>query len=221
MITTAARTRTPSSWQASAASPSVAALLLMNPSASAGRSGNRGGGPVPVRQARSPMRHSPVEASAVRSPVPIAPYSGTGGVKPRLMASASTSSTAGSTPEPPTPIWFSRVTSMARPRSAGCSGPDPAAWLRSTRSPCSARSSSASPTLRFAPTPVVRPYTGRRAATSRAVSHPARAAVTASGATVTGASSRATAATPAQVSDAPSMMIPARVIPAAGGRRCG
>ena len=65
---------------------------------------------------------------------------------------------------------------MARPSSAGCSGPDPAAWLRSSRSPCSASSSAASPTLRFAPTPVVRPYTGRRVATSRAVSQAARAA---------------------------------------------
>jgi hypothetical protein len=54
----------------------VAALLLMKPSASAGRNWKRGGGPVPVRQARSPIRHSPVEASAVRSPVPIAPVEG-------------------------------------------------------------------------------------------------------------------------------------------------
>ena len=151
----------------------------------------------------------------------MAPYSGTGGVKPRLRASARTSSTAGSTPEPPAPIWFIRVTSMARPSSAGCSGPDPAAWLRSSRSPCSARSSSASPTFRFAPTPVVRPYTGRRVATSLAVSHAARAAATAPAATVTGASSRATAATPAHVSDAPSMMIPGRVISAARGLRFG
>ena len=153
-----------------------------------------------------------MEASAVRSPVPIAPYSGTGGVKPRLSASARTSSTAGSTPEPPAPIWFSRVTSMARPRSGGCSGPDPAAWLRSSRSPCPASSSPASPTLRFAPTPVVRPYTGRRVATSRAVSQAARAAVTAPAAIVTGASSRATATTASHVSDAPSMMMRDRVM---------
>ena len=80
------------SSQASADSPRVAALLLMKPSASAGRSGKRGGaaGPGPAAvtpaapftashsgpagsQSRSPSRHSPVEASAVRSPVPIAP----------------------------------------------------------------------------------------------------------------------------------------------------
>ncbi len=66
----------------------------------------------------------------------------------------------------------------------------------------------ASPTFRFAPTPVVRPYTGRRAVTSRAVCQAARAAAAACGATVTRASSRATAATPAHVSDVPSATMP-------------
>ncbi len=96
-------------------------------------------------------------ASAVRSPVPIAPYRGTGGMKPRLIASASTSSTPGSTPEPPAPIWFSRTTSMARARSGASSGQAPAAWLRSRFSPCWAASAAATWTVRLAPTPVVRP----------------------------------------------------------------
>ena len=69
----AERSRAARSWQASAASLSVAALLLMKPSASLVRMANRGGGPVPLCHSRSPSRQSPVEASAVRSPVPIAP----------------------------------------------------------------------------------------------------------------------------------------------------
>ena len=207
-ITTAARISRARSAQASAASPSVAALLLMKPSASAGRSAKRGGGPAAGgSQARSPIRHSPVAASAVRSPVPIAPYRGTGGVKPRLIASASTSSTAGSTPEPPAPIWFSRITSMARARSG--------AQQRARRRPrgCAAGAARARP---------VRPRPARRcgwrrprwssrrpaaaAATSRAICQAARAAATAAGATVT---LRLVPGRPprpaAQVSDAPSI----------------
>ncbi len=210
--TTAASSRPASAAQARAASPRVAALLLMNPGASAGRSANRGGGPVPVCQARSPSRHSPAEASAVRSPVPIAPYSGTGGVNPRLIASASTFSTSGCTPEPPAPIWFSRTTSMARTRSGARYGPAPAAWLRSSRSPCCPASAWSSATVRFAPTPVVRPYTGRCAAISRAACQAARARLTAPAATLTWAPCRATAPTWPQVSAVPSMTTPGPVI---------
>src|SRR5262249_61261434 len=89
--------------QASAASPSVAALLLMTPSASLVRMANRGGGPVPPCQARSPSRQSPVAASAVRSPVPIAPQSGTGGGKARGTAAARAGSSGGAPPRPPGP----------------------------------------------------------------------------------------------------------------------
>ena len=122
------------------------------------------------------------------------------------MASASTGSSAGSTPEPPTPSWLSRTTSMARATSAASSGPVPAAWLRSSRIPCSARSRSLRSTTWLAPTPVFLPYTGCCAANSCPVSQAARAAATAGSATATSACWRATAVTVAQLSDFPSMI---------------
>ena len=127
--------------------------------------------------------------------MPIAPYSGMGGVKPRLTASASTASRAGSTPEPPVPSWLALIASMPRATSGASSGPVPAAWLRSSRNPCSARSRSLIGTTWLAPTPVVRPYTGRSAATSWATCQAARAAASAAAATATVARCRATAAT--------------------------
>ena len=96
-------------------------------------------------------------ASAVRSPVPIAPQTGTGTDRPPLIASVSASSAPGSTPEPPAAIWLTRTTSMARPSSAAISGPPPPAWLRTSRRPWAATSPLPTARPRFAPTPVVRP----------------------------------------------------------------
>jgi len=100
-------------------------------------------------------------------------------------------------------LGLSRITSIARATSDASSGPVPATWLRSSRIPCSARSSSLRSTTWLAPTPVFRPYTGCRAARSRPVWQAARAAASARSPTATSASRRATAVTAAQVSDAP------------------
>ena len=136
----------------------VAALLLMKASASAGSRANGGStSPRPPSQGRSPIRLSAVDASALRSPVPMAPTVRTGGISPRLSTSVSTVSSAGSTPEPPAASWLSRTTSMARASGAASSGPAPPAWLRSRRRPWPPSSTWM---LRLAPTPVVRPYTG-------------------------------------------------------------
>jgi len=184
---------------ASAASPRVAALELMKASASADRRvkpGPRGRAPSGAgSQSRSPSRHSAVEARAVRSPVPIAPYTGTGGSRFRLSTSVRARSTSGSTPEPPAAIWFSLTVSIARTISGATSGPAPAAWLRSSRSPCASESSHSTPASRLAPTPVVRPYTGRSAATSRTVFQAERARSTPSGDMTIVTSSRAARAT--------------------------
>jgi len=126
-ITIAARTSSIRSQQARAASPTVAALLDSSASASAGASANRGW-PDPVgSQSRSPSRHNAVSASAVRSPVPMAPYRGTGTASPSLIPASSGPNMAGSTPEPPAAIWLTRTTSIARLSSAAISGPPPPA----------------------------------------------------------------------------------------------
>ena len=123
----ATSTSSPRSAQASAASPIVAALLEMNASASRDASAKCGGRAGRGTHSRSPSRHSAVMASAVRSPVPIAPHIGTGTDRPPLMASTSTSSTPGSTPDPPAAIWLTRTTSIPRLSSAAISGPPPPA----------------------------------------------------------------------------------------------
>ena len=87
-MTGVAAIRSSRSAQAIAASPMVAALLLMKASASAGS--RRNGGRVPPSQGRSPRRHRAADASAPRSPVPMAPTERTGGTRPRFSASART-----------------------------------------------------------------------------------------------------------------------------------
>ena len=97
----------------------VAALLLMNGSASTSTPAS--------------MRASAVTARADRSAVPMLPNSRTAGSERAGSESAGSepassnarraSSTAGETPLPPAASWFSRTTSMALTRSGERSGP--------------------------------------------------------------------------------------------------
>jgi hypothetical protein len=77
---------------------------------------------------------------------------------------------------------------MARARLTSSTGPAPPAWLRIRRSPWPASSTA---TARLAPTPVVRPYTGRAPTTRPMTSRARLARSSPSGCTATGAPSRA------------------------------
>ena len=91
-----ARVSVSSRIAARVASASVAALLLMNASASPACTGT--GGTCPSTQPRSPVSASAVSASGARSPVPIAPSRCTSGSAPVRTASASAPISSGLIP---------------------------------------------------------------------------------------------------------------------------
>ena len=94
-------------------------------------------------------------ASADSSAVPMPTNSRMVGSASSLIMSASACATCGRTPEPPEHSWLSRISSIARTRSADRGGPAEVAWLRSRA--CAAAVSGASSTVRLAPTPVLTP----------------------------------------------------------------
>jgi hypothetical protein len=139
----------------STASASVAALLEMKASASPGLTAT--GSSQPAIQGRSPAMVSATSASAVRSPVPIAPRECTRGMAPTRSAVSSAYSSLGCTPLPAAASWLSRIASVARTLSSGSAGPVPPAWLRSSCRPCWSAEFGSTTVCRLAPTPVVLP----------------------------------------------------------------
>ena len=89
--------------------------------------------------------------------MPIAPYIGTGTDRPPLTASTSTSSTPGSTPDPPAAIWLTRTTSIARLSSGGDQRPAAAGVAAHQPQAVPGGVAALTAVPRFAPTPVVRP----------------------------------------------------------------
>ncbi len=87
--------------------------------------------------------------------MPTLPPSRTGGSASSTIISASASSTSGARPLPSAASWLSRMTSIARTRSAERSSPELVAWDRS--SSWAWESGSATIWSRLAPTPVERP----------------------------------------------------------------
>lgn len=147
--------RPPRSVRARAARAVVRALLLRNGSPSPAR-GATGSG-RPWRQAPSPASASasPSSARTVRSAVPIPPYPWRTGTAPLRRADSSASASGTETALGPAASWRSRTAIVSRAWSSSSSGPNPPAWLRHSRSACSASAPTA--WSLSAPTPVVSP----------------------------------------------------------------
>ncbi len=146
-------------WLASAARASVKALELMKGNASVAAIST--GWIVVSCQGRSPASVSATSANCERSAVPIAPQPCMRGFARSEIALASALASSGLTPDPPARIWFKRMIRAARTSESSSSGPTPAQWLRKSRRAWSVPGS-ATWTDRFAPTPVLAPYTSPR-----------------------------------------------------------
>lgn len=75
-----------------------------------------------------------------------------------------------STPEPPASNWFARMVRAQRMLLGARQSPQPAAWERRMARPWSLWASSSAASPRLAPTPVLRPYSGRTRAIRSAAS---------------------------------------------------